>query len=55
MSPKIRLNLGEVNAAARAYRTQAVIFPRMAHGMMLEAGWQSGADRIIQWLGELAI
>jgi pimeloyl-ACP methyl ester carboxylesterase len=41
----------EVEATARAYRTQAVIFPGMAHDMMLEAGWQAVADRILGWLG----
>jgi len=24
----------------------------MAHDMMLEAGWQSVADRILRWLGD---
>jgi pimeloyl-ACP methyl ester carboxylesterase len=42
----------EVEATARAYHTQAVIFPDMAHDMMLEAGWQAVADRIIAWLKE---
>ncbi len=40
----------QVEATARAYHTQAVIFPDMNHGMMLEAGWQGVADRIIAWL-----
>jgi pimeloyl-ACP methyl ester carboxylesterase len=42
----------DVNATARAYRTEAVIFPNMAHDMMLEAGWQAVADRVIEWLDE---
>jgi pimeloyl-ACP methyl ester carboxylesterase len=42
----------EVEATAGAYSTQAEIFPDMAHDMMLEAGWQSVADRILQWLTE---
>lgn len=42
----------EVEATARAYHTQAEIFPNMAHDMMLEAGWQSVADRILLWLTE---
>ncbi len=42
----------EVEATARAYNTQAIIFPNMAHGMMLEDGWQAVADRIIAWLNE---
>jgi pimeloyl-ACP methyl ester carboxylesterase len=42
----------EHEATARAYHTQAEIFPNMAHDMMLESGWQSVADRIIAWLSE---
>lgn len=41
----------DVEATARAYRTQAEMFPDMAHDMMLEAGWKTVADRIIKWLG----
>jgi hypothetical protein len=37
---------------ARAYGTQAEFFPNMAHNMMLEAGWQSVADRMLAWLDE---
>lgn len=43
---------GEVEATARAYRTRAEIFPDMAHDMMLEAGWQAVADRILAWLDD---
>lgn len=42
----------EVEATARAYRTNAIIFPNMAHDMMLERGWQAVADHILGWLGE---
>lgn len=42
----------QVHATARAYNTHAEIFPNMAHDMMLEAGWQSVADRILGWLAE---
>jgi len=42
----------ETKATARAYHTQAQIFPNMAHDMMLEAGWQSVAERILGWLKE---
>jgi pimeloyl-ACP methyl ester carboxylesterase len=45
----------EVRATARAYNTQAEIFPNMAHEMMLEAGWQQVADRTIAWLTERGI
>jgi pimeloyl-ACP methyl ester carboxylesterase len=40
----------EVNATARAYRTQAEIFPEMGHDMMLEPGWDAVAERIDTWL-----
>lgn len=43
---------GEIQATARAYHTQAEIFPGMAHDMMLEAGWRAVADRILDWLKE---
>ena len=42
----------EIEATARAYDTQGEIFPDMAHDMMLEAGWQAVADRIVGWLRE---
>ena len=42
----------EIEATARAYHTQAVIFPDMTHDLMLGTGWQSVADRIIAWLNE---
>jgi pimeloyl-ACP methyl ester carboxylesterase len=42
----------EVQATAKKYATTAEIFPHMAHDMMLEADWQSVADRIVAWLGE---
>jgi pimeloyl-ACP methyl ester carboxylesterase len=43
----------EVKATARAYGVEAEIFDEMAHDMMLEAGWQDVADRIIDWLREV--
>lgn len=42
----------EVEATARAYSTQARIFPNMAHDLMLEDGWQAVADHILSWLEE---
>lgn len=44
------ISSGEVEATARAYGAQAELFPGMAHDMMLEAGWQAVADRILGWL-----
>ncbi|MGA7132730.1 MAG: alpha/beta fold hydrolase [Mycobacterium sp.] len=40
----------ELHATARAYRTQAEIFPKMGHDMMLEPGWVAVAQRIHSWL-----
>jgi pimeloyl-ACP methyl ester carboxylesterase len=45
----------EVRATARAYGTEAELFSNMAHDMMLEADWQAVADRILNWLDELAL
>jgi pimeloyl-ACP methyl ester carboxylesterase len=42
----------EVRATAQAYRTQAELFPRMGHNLMLEPGWQAVAERIEGWLDE---
>jgi pimeloyl-ACP methyl ester carboxylesterase len=42
----------EVEATARAYRTEATLFP-MAHNMMLEDGWEDVADHIVRWLDDL--
>lgn len=39
-----------VRATARAYQTEAEIFPHMGHAMMVEAGWRAVADRIIKWI-----
>jgi alpha-beta hydrolase superfamily lysophospholipase len=44
------ISLDEVEATARAYGTRAEVFPNMAHDMMLESGWQTVADRILDWL-----
>ncbi len=40
----------EVHATARAYDTEATLFPRMGHNMMVEPGWRDVADCIIEWL-----
>ena len=45
----------EAQATARAYATEAEIFPNMAHDMMLEPNWQQVADRILGWLQERGI
>lgn len=40
----------EIATTARAYGVNEEIFPGMAHDIMLEAGWQTVADRILMWL-----
>jgi pimeloyl-ACP methyl ester carboxylesterase len=45
----------EIEATARAYNTQAVIIPDVAHNSMLEPRWQSVAERILTWLNEQEI
>ena len=40
----------EVQRTARAYGTQATIYPRMGHNMMLEPGWEQVAGDILAWL-----
>ncbi len=46
--------LDEVKATARAYNTQPHFFP-MAHDMMLEAGWEQVAEKMLAWLDERGI
>ena len=41
---------GMVQATARIYNTTAEIFPDIAHDVMLEAGWEKVAKRILEWL-----
>jgi pimeloyl-ACP methyl ester carboxylesterase len=40
-----------VESTAGYYGVQPEIFPGMGHGMMLEAGWETIADRVVKWLG----
>jgi pimeloyl-ACP methyl ester carboxylesterase len=47
------ISIRENERTAKAYGTQAEIFPNMAHDMMLEADWQKVADRILEWLREI--
>jgi alpha-beta hydrolase superfamily lysophospholipase len=44
------ISVGEVKKTAAAFRTEAEIFPKMAHNMQVERGWEKVADRIICWL-----
>jgi non-heme chloroperoxidase len=43
----------QVEDCARTYGVEAEIFPAMGHAMMLDAGWQRVADRIIDWVRAL--
>jgi hypothetical protein len=40
------ITVKEVDATARAYHTEAEIFPGVAHNMMLEPDWAAVAQRI---------
>ncbi len=45
----------EIEATARAYNTQAVFIPGIAHNSMLELGWEAVAERILVWLKDLEL
>lgn len=42
-----------VEMTARAYGTEAEIFPGLGHGLMLERDWRKPAQRIVDWLERL--
>ena len=42
--------VAEQRKTARAYNTEAILYPSMAHDMMLERGWRLVADQILSWL-----
>ena len=42
--------VSEHRKTARAYKTQAILYPGMAHDMMLERDWKVVADQILSWL-----
>ena len=43
-------NPGDVRATASFYETTATIVPGLAHMMMLERGWESVAQTLLDWL-----
>lgn len=40
----------EIEKTARSFDGDYKIFPNMAHDLMLERGWQTVADFMIEWL-----
>jgi pimeloyl-ACP methyl ester carboxylesterase len=42
--------VSEQRKTAQAYNTEALLYPQMAHDMMLEPGWEVVADCILNWL-----
>lgn len=44
-----------VQRTAEKYGTTAEIFPDMAHDVMLEAGWEKVAKRILEWLNDIGL
>ena len=45
----------EVHATAAAYHTEAEMYPKMSHDMMLDPGWADVAERIEAWLETQAL
>jgi non-heme chloroperoxidase len=41
-----------VEMTARAYGIEAMIFPAMGHGLMLEQDWEKPARHVLDWLEE---
>ena len=44
-----------IESTARAYGGDMKIFPRMAHDMMLEDGWEGVARHMLEWLNKKAL
>jgi pimeloyl-ACP methyl ester carboxylesterase len=42
--------VAEQRKTAQAYKTEAILYPDMAHDMMLEQGWERVANQILKWL-----
>lgn len=48
-------SLSEQRKTARSYKTEVIIYPDMAHDMMLEPSWRTVADRILEWLNSRSL
>ena len=46
------LKPSEIEATARAYRTQCHIIPDVAHNSMLEERWETVAEQMLVWLND---
>jgi pimeloyl-ACP methyl ester carboxylesterase len=46
--------VAEMRRTARAYRTEAEVFPAMGHDMMLDQGWQNVADRVHEFASRIS-
>jgi alpha-beta hydrolase superfamily lysophospholipase len=44
--------LNSIHKTARAYHTEPIIIPDLAHDAMLDTRWQVAADHILSWLHE---
>lgn len=47
------VSLGGVDVTAKAYKTEAVIFPGMPHALMLDPEWQTVASCMLKWLNKV--
>jgi alpha-beta hydrolase superfamily lysophospholipase len=47
------ITVDEVRRTARAHGTEAEIFSRMGHYMIVDTGWPDVADRVDQWIQNL--
>jgi pimeloyl-ACP methyl ester carboxylesterase len=46
-------NPKDVNATAKAYKTEAIIFPNAPHNLFMTEGWEKVAVMIGTWLEKL--
>jgi pimeloyl-ACP methyl ester carboxylesterase len=49
------ITVNQVKHTARTYGVEPIFVDHMGHNLMLETGWQQGADHIIKWLEQNGI